>query len=204
MTCKQGKKEKTRCKNEWFPCYDTQDKQCYSLDGTLLLDPVGDMVDTGLDIYNRAFDFMFQLLGGPVPAEDSEIRRRILERDNARLRSYGPFRPLGDQGVSSDGMEATVRASEKAPYLGTMAPSIIPYLVTAEEMVVPPPVERARQRSEEHGRGTRQKRKQYRKKKSRRRHRVRLRQKQPRTSRRKLKRRHRQKSRKRKVRYAPR
>ena len=172
MACKQGKKEKERCKNKLFPCYDNRDKQCYSLDGTLLLDPVGDIVDTSLDIYNRAFDFIFQLLGGTVPAADSERRMRVLERDNARLRSYGPFRPLGDQGMPSDGMEAIVQASEKPPYLGTMAPSIVPYLVAAEEVAappaIPPPVERVRQRSEQHGQGTRRKRRRYRKKRTRR------------------------------------
>tara|TARA_Y100001970_G_scaffold286654_1_gene409366 strand:- start:169 stop:741 length:573 start_codon:yes stop_codon:yes gene_type:complete len=171
MVCKKGKRENKKCKNKLFPCYDNRDKQCYSLDGTLLLDPVGDIVDTSLDVYNRAFDFIFTLLGGKVPAEDSDRRATVLERDNARLRSYGPFRPLGNQGMPSDGMEAIVRASENPPYLGTMAPSIVPYLNTVEEEIVPPPVGRLRQRSQ--GRGARHKRKKY-KKRTRREQRVRL------------------------------
>ena len=77
-----------KCYAQWpyFPCYDKNQKACYSPDGVQLFDPVGDVMDVAIRSYKAAFDFVTRVLGSTPPRLRGEADRKLAER----LYTWGP------------------------------------------------------------------------------------------------------------------
>ena len=112
--------------------------RCYSIDGREVLDPVGDVVRTTLNIAKRAYDLGWRnILDQPLPSSPVRIRadKELAERINAygptllnmvpsgfarRTRPWGPYlappiQVAGPQAALTQMRHPIIRASEGGP-----------------------------------------------------------------------------------------
>lgn len=83
--------DKYKCNNKWpdYPCYEKKTRNCKNKDGTILLDPIGDIAFAANEVYHGTCDLIASLLTDKKLQENRELKKQTFEMVNNYWSLYG-------------------------------------------------------------------------------------------------------------------